>query len=55
MEYTKATMESLKIQPPKLNTLSNQNHIWKNMIKIEQLKKQHLQQKELLLRKTLQS
>lgn len=57
MEYIETTLESLKLQHAKLDSIikEEESHIWKNMIKIEQLKKEKLRKKDELLRQTLQS
>ncbi len=57
MEYIETTLESLKIQHARLDSAirKEENHVWKNMIKIEQLKKEKLRKKDELLRRTLQA
>ncbi len=56
MEYIDATIESLRIQHTLLDSeiQEEENHVWKNMVRIEQLKKEKLRKKDELLRKTLQ-
>ena len=57
MEYIETTMESLKIQHAKLDSAiwEAESHVWKNMIRIEQLKKEKLRKKDEMLRRTLQA
>ncbi len=57
MEYLNTTIESLKIQHARLDLAikEEESHVWKNLIKIEQLKKEKLRKKDALLRKTLQA
>ncbi len=57
MEYINATLESLKIQHAQLDSAikEEEGHVWKNMIRIEQLKKEKLRKKDELLRRILQS
>ena len=57
MEYIETTLESLKLQHATLDSIikEEESHVWKNMIKIEQLKKEKLRKKDELLRQTLQS
>lgn len=57
MEYINTTLESLKIQHARLDSeiREEQRHVWKNMIRIEQLKKEKLRKKDELLRKILQA
>lgn len=57
MEYIETTLESLKIQRAQLDSaiLEEESHVWKNMIRIEQLKKEKLRKKDELLRRTLQA
>lgn len=57
MEHIETTLESLKLQHAKLDSIikEEESHVWKNMIKIEQLKKEKLRKKDELLRQTLQS
>lgn len=56
MEYIDATIESLRIQHTLLDSeiQEEENHVWKNIVRIEQLKKEKLRKKDELLRKTLQ-
>ncbi len=58
MEYTEidVTVESLKAQHAELDAeiREEESHIWKNMIRIEQLKKEKLRKKDELLRKLIQ-
>ncbi len=57
MEYIETTLESLRIQHAKLDSAirEEESHVWKNMIRIEQLKKEKLRKKDELLRRTLQA
>lgn len=57
MEYIYKTIEKTKIKPLRLDSkfVKEEGYIWKNMIKIEQLKKETLRKKDELLRRTLQS
>ena len=57
MEYINTTLESLKIQHARLDSeiREEERHVWKNMIRIEQLKKEKLRKKDELLRKILQA
>lgn len=53
----KLTMENLKVQHAYLEAAihEEEQHVWKNLIKIEELKKQKLQKKDTLLRMALQN
>lgn len=53
----KPTMENLKVQHAYLEAAihEEEQHVWKNLIKIEELKKQKLQKKDTLLRMALQN
>lgn len=59
MEYmeTDVTLETLKVQHAKLDATirEEETHIWKNMIRIEQLKKEKLRKKDEMLRRGLQA
>ncbi len=57
MEHVNSTLENLKIQHAELDSMikEEESHIWKNMIRIEQLKKEKLRKKDELLRRTLQA
>ena len=57
MEYIETTLESLRIQHAQLDSAirEEESHVWKNMIRIEQLKKEKLRKKDELLRRTLQA
>ena len=57
MEYIETTLESLKMQHARLDSAikEEESHVWKNMIRIEQLKKEKLRKKDELLRRTLQA
>lgn len=52
-----ATIESLRIEHAHLDSMirEEESHIWKNLIKIEQLKREKLHKKDQLLRQTLQT
>lgn len=56
MENLQIGMESLKVQHAYLEAAIRQEeqHVWKNIIKINELKKQKLKQKDALLRMSLQ-
>lgn len=56
MEYIDTTIESLKIQHARLDSeiKEEESHVWKNLIRIEQLKKEKLRKKDELLRRNLQ-
>ncbi|MBE6458735.1 MAG: DUF465 domain-containing protein [Alphaproteobacteria bacterium] len=58
MEYMEVdvSIESLKIQHAQLDAAIKEEEscVWKNMIRIEQLKKEKLRKKDELLRKSLQ-
>ena len=56
MEYINTTLESLKIQHASFDSeiKEEERHVWKNLIRIEQLKKEKLRKKDELLRRTLQ-
>lgn len=51
------TVENLKVQHARLDAAirEEESHIWKNMIRIEQLKKEKLRKKDELLRRHLQT
>ena len=57
MEHVNSTLENLKIQHAELDSMikEEESHIWKNMIRIEQLKKEKLRKKDEMLRRTLQA
>lgn len=57
MECTNISSDSLRIQHAHLDMAirEEESHVWKNLIKIEELKKEKLRKKDELLRKTLQS
>ena len=57
MEYIETTLESLRLQHAQLDSAirEEESHVWKNMIKIEQLKKEKLRKKDEMLRRTLQA
>jgi len=57
MEYIYNTIESLKLKNIRLDSVvkKEESYIWKNMIRIEQLKKEKLRKKDALLRKNLQA
>ena len=50
------SLENLKVQHAYLEAVIHEErqHVWKNLIKIEELKKQKLKQKDALLRLSLQ-
>lgn len=57
MEYIDTTLESLKIQHARLDSeiKEEESHVWKNLIRIEQLKKEKLRKKDELLRKVIRA
>ena len=57
MEYAETTMETLRIEHARLDSeiKEEESCVWKNLIKIEQLKKEKLRKKDELLRRALQS
>ncbi len=59
MTYTEVetTVENLRLQHARLEAAlkKEERHIWKNMIRIEQLKKEKLRKKDELLRRSLRS
>ena len=57
MEHVNSTLENLKIQHAEIDSMikEEESHIWKNMIRIEQLKKEKLRKKDEMLRRTLQA
>ncbi len=56
MLNNKMSMENLKVQHAYLEAVihEEEQHVWKNLIRIEELKKQKLQKKDMLLRMALQ-
>jgi len=56
MEYTDPTTENLRIRHAALDMLikEEESHVWKNLIRIEQLKKEKLRQKDEILRRNVQ-
>lgn len=54
---TNTTVENLRVEHTHLDTLirEEENHIWKNLIRIEELKREKLRKKDELLRRTLQT
>lgn len=56
MFNNKLSVENLKVQHACLEAAihEEEQHVWKNLIKIEELKKQKLQKKDNLLRMALQ-
>lgn len=57
MEYVNTTLEILRIQHAHLDMAirEEESHVWKNLIRIEQLKKEKLRKKDELLRNALQA
>ncbi len=55
MEKADKIFETLRIRHAQLDTLTRleENHVWKNLIRIEELKRENLRKKETLLRQTL--
>lgn len=56
MEYNLTSLESLKFEHSHLDLAikEEERHIWKNLIRIEELKKQKLKTKDEILRRSLQ-
>lgn len=56
MEYINTTLESLIVQHAHLDSeiKKEESHVWKNLIRIEELKKEKLRRKDEMLRRTLQ-
>ncbi len=57
MEHADTTTENLRIRHAALDALIREEecHVWKNLIRIEQLKKEKLRQKDEILRRILQN
>jgi len=57
METSETTVENPRIGHARLNSLicAEEKHIWKNLIRIEELKREKLRKKEELLRRNLQN
>lgn len=57
MVTLQTSLENLKVQHAYLDAAirHEETHVWKNLIKIEELKKQKLKQKDALLRLTIQA
>lgn len=55
MEKADATFETLRIRcaQPDTFTRLEENHVWKNLIRIEELKRENIRKKETLLRQAL--
>ena len=55
MEYFENSLESLKIQNSYLDLNTKEDcHVWKNLIRIEQLKKENLHRKDAQMRQNMQ-
>ena len=56
MEYFDNSLESLKIQFSHLdlNIKNEESHVWKNLIRIEELKKEKLHKKNAQMRQNMQ-
>ncbi len=56
METLNTTVEDLRAEHARLDTLIREEecHIWKNLIRIEELKREKLRKKDELLRRNLQ-
>ena len=56
MEISNTTNEDLRVEHAHLDSLIREEecHIWKNLIRIEELKREKLRKKDELLRRTLQ-
>lgn len=52
-----ATIENLRIEHAHLDAMirEEESHIWKNLIKIEELKREKLRKKDQLLRQAIQN
>ena len=57
MEVENISLENLRIQHAHLDAVIKEEeyHIWKNCIKIEELKKQKLRKKDEMLRRIMQT
>ena len=57
MDIENITIESLRIQHAHLDAVikEEESHVWKNLVKIEELKREKLRKKDELLRRNLQS
>ena len=57
MEVENISLENLRIQHAHLDAVikEEESHIWKNCIKIEELKKQKLRKKDEMLRRIMQT
>ncbi len=57
MEVEEISVETLRIQHAHLDAAIKEEeaHVWKNCIRIEELKKEKLRKKDELLRRTLQA
>lgn len=57
MEYSDTTTENLRIRHAALDALikEEESHVWKNLIRIEELKKEKLRRKDEILRRVLQN
>ncbi len=55
MEDIEIAIDSLRVQHAQLDALirEEENHVWKNLIKIEELKREKLRKKDELLRKSI--
>ncbi|MGN0914535.1 MAG: hypothetical protein ACI4OW_06550 [Alphaproteobacteria bacterium] len=55
MEKADITFETLRIQHAQLDPLTREeeNHVWKKLIRIEELKRENLRKKDTLLRQAL--
>lgn len=55
MEDIEMAIDSLRVQHAQLDALirEEENHVWKNLIKIEELKREKLRKKDELLRKSI--
>ncbi len=56
MKYLDNSLESLKLQDSCLDLAikENESHVWKNLIRIEQIKKENLRRKDALMRSNMQ-
>lgn len=56
MEYSTTALETLKLEHAHLNAVikEEEGHVWKNLIRIEQLKREKLKKKDAILRRRIQ-
>lgn len=55
MEYSTTALETLKLEHTHLDAvIKEEGYVWKNLIRIEQLKKEKLKKKDAILRRRIQ-